>query len=674
MIQMKKYIYLLTIAALAAFGCTPEGPVEDANKEYPGNKTKVTLEDVIPATGGSVLAIVKSEVPFTVSTPESAEWLTVDEITDAEVEVEVETEVDGVPVLDVVMEPRKIITFTATANNSAEMRYASVALIDSEKNIAITRFDVYQDGREIVKKDFAVSTTEINVEPEATTATFKVTGDVVWSAKSSNEAFVVTPASGEGEADVTVTFPANTTPDEVVAEIVVDTQDPGARPNSYLVKITQAGAKLAFDVSTTEIAVEPQATTATFQVSGEVAWTITSSNPNYVVSPAAGEGDADVTVTFPANTTAEAIVAELTVATENTGAKPQSHTIVLTHATEYKVFNVTASQTSFKLGEDRATIVIESEVDWTLTSTNEMIYLIDPADDLGKATVSGSGNAEILVLMPANFKLEENKSTITASTEYEKVAQNTYTFEFVQAAYTVPAGQVLAEWYFATEVKADLEKTWNLPVAGELADVEGFGDVYVDANSQGSGKFQYWQVDKTPIIDKAHKRCKRTITGTGEPMALPTYTGDYALWTANSASPLAAGTKVHIFFAVRPNDAQCAKYWILEYLDGGEWKAVADQVKTATTANGSIEYTHETLWDELQINTFVDAVVTLTASTSTVQFRFRCVDNTMCDGTPWGDTKVNGAWEFRFAGYDSTSNEKKPNYRVYKRPVIEVVQ
>ena len=80
MIQMKKYIYLLTIAALAAFGCTPEGPVDDANKEYVGNKAKVTLEDVIPATGGVAQAIVKSEVPFTVSVPKAATWLTVESI------------------------------------------------------------------------------------------------------------------------------------------------------------------------------------------------------------------------------------------------------------------------------------------------------------------------------------------------------------------------------------------------------------------------------------------------------------------------------------------------------------------------------------------------------------------------------------------------------------------
>ena len=158
-------------------------------------------------------------------------------------------------------------------------------------------------------------------------------------------------------------------------------------------------------------------------------------------------------------------------------------------------------------------------------------------------------------------------------------------------------------------------------------------------------------------------------------MALPSYIGDYALWTAYSSSPLAAGTKVHIFFAVRPNDAQCMKYWKLQYLDGTEWKPVADQIKTATTANGTVEYTHELIWNDLQYNTFVDAIVTLTASTSEVQFKFECVDNTWCDGTPWAaDYKFDGAFELRFAGYDSTDNEKKPNYRVFKRPVIEVVQ
>lgn len=157
-------------------------------------------------------------------------------------------------------------------------------------------------------------------------------------------------------------------------------------------------------------------------------------------------------------------------------------------------------------------------------------------------------------------------------------------------------------------------------------------------------------------------------------MAVPPYTGDYALWTASPSDPLSAGTKVHIFFAVRPNDPQICKYWKLQYLDGTEWKTVTDQVKTATTANGTIEYTHELVWTgDKQTNTFVDAVVTLTAETKDAQFKFECVDNTWCDGTPWGDYKVDAALELRFSGWDSTG-EANPQYAVLKRPVIEVVQ
>lgn len=587
---MKRYIYLLTLAALAAFGCTVTGPEGFGVGDYAGNKVKVTAPEAIPAQGGTVTAVVKTtedaDVPFTVSVPKAATWLKVGDITEERVETEVEKVVDEEIVVETVVEIIRTVRFTAsTANESAEMRYASVGLIDTEKNIAITRFDVRQDGVGMAeKKPFEVSTKEINVEAAATTA--------------------------------------------------------------------------SFDIVT------------------EVAWTVTSANENFVVEPAAGEGNGTVTVTFPANEGVDAVVAELTVAATDPLARPKSHTVVINQASNVKSFTATVSKTQLAQNEDRFTISIKSDVEWTLTTSNEEYYLIDPASEVGAATVTGNGDAEILVLVAANFDLEANNTTITASTEDPLVlTEKTISFDISQGAYTVPAGQVLAEWYFATSESSTLKKNYNLAVGGDLADMEGFGDVWVDANSQGVGKFQYWQVDKRPYVDKEHKRSKRTITSAGEPMALPSYTGDYALWSATPASPLAAGTKVHIFFAVRPNDAQCMKYWKLQYLDGGEWKTVSDQIKTATTANGTIEYTHELVWEELQLNTFVDAIVTLTAETSEVQFKLECVDNTWCDGTPWAaDYKFDGAFELRFAGYDSTSNEKKPNYRVFKRPVIEVVQ
>lgn len=558
---MKRYIYLLAVAALAVFGCTVTGPEEEA-QEYAGNRVKVTLNDNIPVTGGSVKATVQSEIPFTVSIPEAATWLTA-QATDTE------------------------ITFTAAANESAEMRYASVALIDAEKGFAITRFDVCQDGVGMAeRKPFEVSTKEINVEAAVTTATFDITTEVAWTITSSNEAFVASPASGEGNATVTVTFPANEGVDAVVAELSVAAQDPLARP--------------------------------------------------------------------------------------------KSHTVVITQASNVKTFVVTPAKTGLGQTEDRTTINIESDVEWTLTTSNEEYFLMDPASGEGVATLSGSGDAEIQVLVAANFDLEPNKTTITATTEDPLVQEKTVSFEISQDAYTVPSGQVLAEWYFATSEASALMVHYDLPAkSGGNSEKEGFGypdELYIDANSDGTGKFKYWQVDKEPIVDAIAKRCKRTITSAGEPMVVPPYTGDYALWTATPSAPLAAGTKVHIFFAVRPNDPQICKYWKLQYLDGTEWKPVAEQIKTATTANGTIEYTHELIWNDLQYNTFVDAVVTLTAETSEVQFKFECVDNTWCDGTPWGDYKVDAALELRFSGYDSTNNTKKPNYRVFKRPVIEVVQ
>ena len=341
---MKRYIYLLAIAALAAFGCTVTGPEGFGVGDYAGNKVKVTAPEAIPAQGGTVTAVVKTtedaDVPFTVSVPKAATWLKVGDITEERVETEVEKVVDEEIVVETVVEIIRTVRFTAsTANESAEMRYASVGLIDTEKNIAITRFDVRQDGVGMAeKKPFEVSTKEINVEAAVTTATFEITT--------------------------------------------------------------------------------------------EVAWTITSSNDAFVASPASGEGNATVTVTFPANEGADAVVAELTVAATDPLARPKSHTVVITQASNVKTFTVTPGKTDLGQTEDRTSFNIESDVAWTITSSNPEFFLVDPSTSKGVASVSGEGNAEIKVLVAANFDLEVNKTTITATTEDPLVAtEKTITFE-----------------------------------------------------------------------------------------------------------------------------------------------------------------------------------------------------------------------------------------------------
>lgn len=298
---MKRYIYLLAVAALAVFGCTVTGPEEEA-QEYAGNRVKVTLNDNIPVTGGSVKATVQSEIPFTVSIPEAATWLTA-QATDTE------------------------ITFTAAANESAEMRYASVALIDAEKGFAITRFDVCQDGVGMAeKKPFEVSTKEINVEAAVTTATFDITTEVAWTITSSNEAFVASPASGEGNATVTVTFPANEGVDAVVAELSVVAQDPLARPKSHTVVITQASNVKTFVVTTeNSLNVAHDAFNVLFNINSDVKWTATSSNEAFKFTDGESstsasvevEGNKNLFVVFKPNFTSAPLTTTVTFTTED---------------------------------------------------------------------------------------------------------------------------------------------------------------------------------------------------------------------------------------------------------------------------------------------------------------------------------------------------------------------
>lgn len=220
---MKKLFYIICSAAVL-FGCTPTSNNSIDFSDYEGNQVKVTLssEAAIPAEGGSVTATVSTNMDFDVRIPEKDSWLTF-------------SRADSV------------LTFTASANTASTLRYTSAAIVDTERDIIMTRIEIQQAGteKEVVKKTFSVSPTSISVDADKTSSSFSVSGDVSWTVKSDNASFVPNPASGSGNGTVTVSFPANTnTESEVTANLTVSTED-DAYVTSYTVTITQAKAKAA---------------------------------------------------------------------------------------------------------------------------------------------------------------------------------------------------------------------------------------------------------------------------------------------------------------------------------------------------------------------------------------------------------------------------------------------
>lgn len=93
-------------------------------------------------------------------------------------------------------------------------------------------------------------------------------------------------------------------------------------------KVETTGPK--FSVSTTALTAKAGDTSASFDVKGNVKWTVFSDNAAYTVSPASGDGAGTVTVKFAANETEKDVTVKLTVSTTEEVAT-KSYTVVLTH-------------------------------------------------------------------------------------------------------------------------------------------------------------------------------------------------------------------------------------------------------------------------------------------------------------------------------------------------------
>lgn len=88
-------------------------------------------------------------------------------------------------------------------------------------------------------KLFSVSPLALNVTADATEASFHVSGNVAWTASCDNSAFTLSTTSGTGDAEVKVTFAANTSEEAKVANIKVSTTE-NASTKEYTVVLTQA--------------------------------------------------------------------------------------------------------------------------------------------------------------------------------------------------------------------------------------------------------------------------------------------------------------------------------------------------------------------------------------------------------------------------------------------------
>lgn len=206
-------------------------------------------------------------------------------------------------------------------------------------------------------------------------------------------------------------------------------------------KVETTGPK--FSVSTTALTAKAGDTSASFDVKGNVKWTVSSENAAYTVSPASGDGAGTVTVKFAANETEKDVTVNLTVSTTEDVAT-KSYTVVLTHKGKSAA------------GEgDTKTITIATDNAWT--ADNHKDY---------KAGFSFTKDG----VKYGYYKSSSTSTMVAPSNDHIRVYKNAV-LEIVP-----PAGKTITSVVMNTVHHAD--KCYNMKVLGSgteaVADIKAF--------------------------------------------------------------------------------------------------------------------------------------------------------------------------------------------------------
>ena len=186
--------------------------------------------------------------------------------------------------------------------------------------------------------------------------------------------------------------------------------------------------------------------------------------------------------------------------------------------------------------------------------------------------------------------------------------------------------------------------TASFAATGKIDPVLGLGYItYVPfdlATTDGNQKFALDVSDKSP-----------RVTGP--------WPGDY--WLFYGSGDIKAGSEVHIAFETRTS-ATGHKFWLLEFLDGDEWKPVSE---TFTTSEPGEEITYSHIMNaDGSTNVGIDYIVRYRKNTEHAQFRFRCMANWQANGS--GKLAARNGGTARLSVTDKVDETYQPKIEIIK--------
>jgi hypothetical protein len=225
--------------------------------------------------------------------------------------------------------------------------------------------------------------------------TFAVHSNITWTVSESVAWLSVDPMNGNGNCTLKVDYEKNATTSQRVGKITVS-----GGGITREVTVTQIGAEAYLTVEPAKQDVEYSAGQATFELKSNTAWTATEDEDWLKITPAAGNGDATLTVDYDENSDTNCRTALIVVS----GAGIEVKITLKQEAAP--MLTITPPSCSLGFEACDTALVIISNTEWTIEVSENWI-IVTPT--------SGSGDDTVQVHFEENIDLNPRTAILTIS-------------------------------------------------------------------------------------------------------------------------------------------------------------------------------------------------------------------------------------------------------------------
>ena len=335
--------------------------------------------------------------------------------------------------------------------------------------------------------------------------------------------------------------------------------------------------------------------------------------------PNKGEGDGQFCFIIDANNSTEGREAIFTLLVDG---EVQSTVFTVTQGPRGEY--IKASEKSFTLGYEEALLKLKVE-------KNVAIEL---------ATVSDDSDANGSWITLADQQPEAEDSLFIRVAESTLLPPRT-----AKVAIRMVGDETVADTL--TIFQAGTQELYGLPAVWRFLNRKGeqpYEDNWQVHNKvpadEGLGSFSFVIADESNLTSKF----TQVIGATGDPYVTGAWPGDYWLYEVPALIP--ANTLLSINFVGRVS-ATGHKYWMLEYLDGEEWKPVGN-VLTSEETGSPVEYTNAMQNANAPIGGSFKVKNTMTS----LKVRYRCMANWQSDPAKGGALTARNGGTARMTGDD----------------------